>query len=128
MRLWPSVYRHQILKVYFSYFIHTFAILLPKQLIALCVCVCVCVCMRACVCAREHVCACTHVCVAACMHVYFFPLEVYFKWLCWGISNILHGVYLTYCSSHRHEWAVTGNGYGRSYTNRLTYLISHLSY
>ena len=29
------------------------------------------------------------------------PLKPYFKGFYWGISNILNGVYLTYCPSHR---------------------------
>ena len=29
------------------------------------------------------------------------PLEPYFKGFYWGISNIFHGVYLTYTPSHR---------------------------
>ena len=122
-----------------SLMIFTLSILLPKQLIAFCVCACahVCVCTHTCVCMRTCVRGCVHACVflstggvlqMALHGVYPTYCMGYIQHIAWGISNILHGVYLTYCSSHRHEWAVTGNGYGRSYTNRLTYLISHLSY
>ena len=34
-------------------------------------------------------------------YVYSIPLKSYFNGFCWGISNIFHGVYLTYTPSHR---------------------------
>ena len=30
----------------------------------------------------------------------FIPLKPYFKGFCWGISNILHGVYLIYFTGY----------------------------